>query len=66
MQARFSTPVQTGPGAHPTSYLRGAGSLPGVKQRGRGVDNPNPSSAEVKERVEQYLYSPSGLWPALG
>jgi len=26
-----------------------------------------PSSAEVKERVELYLYSPSGyLWPALG
>ena len=28
---------------------------------------PTPSSAEVKERVELYLYSPSGLsWPVLG
>jgi hypothetical protein len=26
-----------------------------------------PSSAEVKERVELYLYTPSGLsWPVLG
>jgi len=27
---------------------------------GRGVDHPSPSSAEVKERVALYLYSPSG------
>ena len=27
---------------------------------GRGVDHPRTSSAEVKERAEQYLYSPSG------
>jgi hypothetical protein len=28
---------------------------------------PTPSKAEVKERVELYLYSPSGpLWPVLG
>jgi hypothetical protein len=33
----------------------------------RGVDHPTPSSAEVKERVQQYLYSPSGpSWPLLG
>jgi hypothetical protein len=39
----------------------------GVKQPGRGVDHPPSSSAEVKERVELYLYSPSGLsWPVLG
>jgi hypothetical protein len=42
-------------------------SFPGVKRPGRGVDHPPPSSAEVKERVEVYLYSPSGpLWPVLG
>jgi hypothetical protein len=40
------------------------GSFPGVKRPGRGVDHPPPSSAEVKERVELYLYSPS--WPVLG
>jgi len=28
---RFSAPVQTGPGAHPASYTKGAGSFPGVK-----------------------------------
>ena len=42
-------------------------SFSGVKRRGRGVDHPPPSSAEVKERVDLYLYSPSGsLWPVLG
>jgi len=56
--ARFSAP--TGPGAHPASYTMGTGSLPGVKRPGRGVDHPPPSSAEDKERVKLYLYSPSG------
>ena len=35
-------------------------SFPGVKRPGRCVDHPPPSSAEVKERVELYLYIPSG------
>jgi len=39
----------------------GAGSLPGVKRPGRGVGHPPPYSAEVKGRVELYLYSPLGL-----
>jgi len=65
--ARFSAPVQTGPGAHPASYAMGTGSFPGVKQLGRGVDHPTPSSAEVKERVKLYLYSTSGdLRPVTG
>ena len=63
-RARFSAPIQTGPGAHPASYTMGAGSFPGVKHPGCGVDNPPSSSAEVKERVELYLYSPFG--PVLG
>ena len=29
-----------------------------------GVNHPPPSSAEVKERVELYLYSSSGLFKA--
>jgi len=34
---------------------------------GRGVDHPPPSSAEVKERVELYIYSTYGpSWPILG
>ena len=40
--------------------------FPRVKRPGRGVNHPPPSSAEVKERVELYLYSPSGSsWPVL-
>jgi len=65
--AGFYAPVQTGPGTHPASYTMGTGSFPGVKWPGRGVDHPPQSSAEVKERVEKYLYSPSEpSWPVLG
>ena len=61
---RYSAPVQTGPGAHPASYTV---VLPGVKRPGRGVNHSPPSSADVKERVELYLHSPSGpSWPVLG
>ena len=39
----------------------------GLKWPGLGIDHPPPSCAKVKERVELYLYSPSGpLWPVLG
>ena len=45
----------------------GTGSFPGVKQPGRGVDHPPPSSTEIEVRVEVYLYSTSGpLWPVKG
>ena len=46
-EARFSSPVQTGPGAHPASYIMGTGYFPGVKWSGRGVDHPPTSGAEV-------------------
>ena len=59
--ARFSAPVETGPGSHPASYTTGTGSFPGVKRAGRGVGHPPPSSVEVKVRVELYFYSPLGL-----
>ena len=40
--ARFSAPVQTGPGVHPASCTMGTGSFPGIKT-GRGVTLPlNP------------------------
>jgi hypothetical protein len=40
--ARFSAPVQTGPGAHPASCTMGTASFPGVKS-GRGVTlTPHP------------------------
>ena len=68
MGARFSAPVQTGPGAHPTSCTMGTGSFPGGKERpGRDTDPSPPSSGVGHERVELYLYStygPYGLYRA--
>jgi len=57
MEARFFAP---GLGAHPAFYTMGTGSFPGVKRPGRDADHPLSSSAEVKERVELYIYSLSG------
>jgi hypothetical protein len=47
--------------------IQWAPCLPAVKRPERGVNHPLTSSAEVKERVELYLYSPSDpLWPVQG
>ena len=55
--ARFSAPVQTGPGAHPASYKIGIGFLSrAVKRPGRDVVHQPSFSAEVKERVGLYLW----------
>jgi len=62
--ARFSAPVQTDPGAHPTSYTMGTGSFPGVKRLGHGIDHPPPSNAEVEGRLDLYICSPSGAFVA--
>ena len=64
--AIFSVTVQTGLGAHTASYTMGTGSFLGVRRPGSGVEHPPPSSSEVKERVDLYLYSSSGAsWPVL-
>ena len=42
--ARFSAPVQTGPGAHPASCTMGTGVFPGVKAAGASCWPPTPSS----------------------
>jgi len=64
---KISAPVQTSPGAHQASNTMGNRNFPGVKQPGHDVYHPSPSSAEVKERAQLYLYSHSGLlWPFLG
>jgi len=52
--ARFSAPVQPGPGVHPASHTMGTGSLSrggGGKGPGRDVDPSLPSSADVKKRL---------------
>jgi hypothetical protein len=42
-------------------------SFPEVKRPGRSLNHRPPSSTGVKERLELYLYSPSGSsWPVLG
>jgi hypothetical protein len=61
VKARFSALVQTGPGAQPASYKMGTAPFQEVKRPERGVYHPPLSSAEVKERVELYIYSPWGL-----
>jgi hypothetical protein len=40
----------------------GTGSFPGIKLMEREVEHPPSSCAKVKERVELYLYYPSGLF----
>jgi len=55
VEARFSAPLQTGPGAHPASYTMGNESFPGVKQPVNGIDHPPPYGVKVKERIELYL-----------
>jgi hypothetical protein len=51
--------VHNGSGAHPASCPMGTrGSFPWIKRPGREADHSPPSSAEVKEWVELYLYSP--------
>jgi hypothetical protein len=58
--ARYSTPVQTGPGVHPAPYKMGIGLFPGVSRPRHAIVHPLPRSPEVKERVELYRYSSSG------
>jgi hypothetical protein len=47
-----------GPSQPPIQWVPGALSL-GVKRPGREADHSPPSSAEIKERLELYLHSPS-------
>jgi hypothetical protein len=61
--ARFSTPVQTGPGTHPASN-----TMPGLFTGGKAAEAwrwpPTPSSFEVKERIELCFYSPFWVFTA--
>jgi hypothetical protein len=50
-----------------TFQLDSTALLLAVRRLGLGVNHPSPSRGEVRERVEVYLYSPTGSsWPILG
>jgi hypothetical protein len=49
VEARFSAPVQTGPGAHPASCTMGTGSFKGVNPQGRGVDHQPHLALKLKK-----------------
>jgi hypothetical protein len=54
-------PIHTSPGAHPSYYTVGIISFTGVKKPECGIDHTNPFSAEVKGRVELYIFYPLDL-----
>ena len=61
-EARFSEPVQTGPGAHSASYTTGTESFPGVKRPGRGVGHsPTYPAPRLKKEYSYTSTSPLGL-----
>jgi hypothetical protein len=47
--AKLSTPILSGPGAHPASYTTAIGSYLGMERPGHGVYHPPPSRTKVKE-----------------
>jgi hypothetical protein len=64
-EARFSAPVQTGPGAQPSLLYNGYRVFPEGKERPGCDTNPSPpSSAVCHKRVELYFYSPYGMYRA--
>ena len=64
--ARFSAPVQSGPGDHTASYTTSTGSIPGVKRPGRSGEHPLRFRSYVKERVELYISHSGPSRPVLG
>ena len=60
VDARYSTPVQTGPGVHPASCTMRTGSFPGVKSD-RGVTlTPHPLLVPLVMKEQSYISTP--LW----
>jgi hypothetical protein len=61
VEARFSAPVQTGPGAHPAPYTTGTGSFPRIKRPKRGVDHPPHKEPRLKKEQIYTSTPPLGL-----
>jgi hypothetical protein len=59
--ARFSTPVQTGPGAYPASCTMGTGSFSGIKRPGRGLTNHYHLAPMLKKEYSYTSTPPLGL-----
>jgi hypothetical protein len=57
LEARFSSPIQTGRGAHPAFYTTGAGVFLVVKWPEIGFNHESPPNLGFKEIVELYFYS---------
>jgi hypothetical protein len=63
----FSAPVHSRPGGPPSLLYNGYRVFTGVKAAGAWCWPSTPSNAQVKERVQLYLYSSSGpSWLVLG
>ena len=68
VENRFSARVPPRYGAHPTSCTMGTCfRSPETERRGRGFDYPPAYNSEVKERVQVYMFRPSGpSWLLIG
>jgi len=60
VEATYSASIHTGPEAYPAPYKISTGYIFRSKAAEVGLDYPRPSSADVQERVELYLYSSCG------
>ena len=60
MGAKFSAPVQTGPGAHPASCIMVTGSFPGVKSGRDVTQTPHPLLATWSKKSTAISVLP--LW----
>ena len=58
--ARFFSPVQAGPEAHPASCTMGTGSFLRLKRPGHGVDHSPRLAQSLEQKVKLYFYFPSG------
>jgi hypothetical protein len=64
--ARFSAPVQTGPGANQASYTMGTGSSRGLSGRGAALNTPPPLALRLRKEYAIHLPPSRPSGPVLG